>query len=460
MLNYGLVGGGNDYAPLVKGAQLTGFNLAAGTTNSGNFTFNTPSGGSGSYSYSAIVSHIEGSGATLSGSGLGPYSVSNLEDEDVVVVILTITDSVTGQTVDDFHGVAIGDTNVVDLIAGTSLSGQSLAAGTTSSNSFTFNAPTGDTYVTSVAVSHLVGSGATVSGSGLGAYTVNSLEDGDIVLVTATHTGTDGDIVKESFIIYVAATSVTFNTYSTWSALNSASSPSDGDYGLVQQGESAQTMKYIGTFDSVAVNAWLPAGFAERMTGLVTDSSSNKCYFDVPAGDDLSAVTARGWSDSGGTTDVSGYLQIDSTASVESLLFTSNLAAGKELLIYFEATPVAVAGGSGHNGVQIQAKDGSNDIRCTLSENTTVGQYQLLTSGGGREGDEEAVVADDTPTVLWLSDQVGAKLIPYGITSGEYMSMSNTDAFATTTSKEIGPITRSGSGNTIKVARFFAFYVN
>ena len=103
-------GGGGGNPDLVSGGAPTngGQALASGTTSSSAITFNAPTGGSGASTPSAAVAHINGSGATLSGSGLGPYTVNNLEDGDLVTVTCTHTDDGDGQVVEDVAVVGVG----------------------------------------------------------------------------------------------------------------------------------------------------------------------------------------------------------------------------------------------------------------------------------------------------------------------------------------------------------------
>ena len=66
-------GGGNP--DVVPGANPARQDLAAGTV-SAQVTFVAPTGGSGSgFSFGAVLSKPSGSGASLSGSGLGPYGL-------------------------------------------------------------------------------------------------------------------------------------------------------------------------------------------------------------------------------------------------------------------------------------------------------------------------------------------------------------------------------------------------
>lgn len=90
--------------------------LSSGSTASAAITFGTPTGGSGTYSYAATLDKVGGAaGASMSGSGAGPYTVSGLSDGDLTAVRMTITDTVTGQTAD--QAVVVG----VATAAGVSL---------------------------------------------------------------------------------------------------------------------------------------------------------------------------------------------------------------------------------------------------------------------------------------------------------------------------------------------------
>lgn len=102
-------GGGNP--DLVSGGAATNGNqaLAAGTTSSSAITFQAPTGGSGSSTPSVALDQTNGTGATLSGSGLGPYTVSTLEDGDICRVTCTHTDDGDGQVVKDVAVIAVGN---------------------------------------------------------------------------------------------------------------------------------------------------------------------------------------------------------------------------------------------------------------------------------------------------------------------------------------------------------------
>jgi len=99
---------------------------------------------------------------------------------------------------------------------------QAKASGTTSSDGITFTAPTGGSGASTpnVVLTQAVGTGATLSGTGLGAYTVNNLEDGDVVYLTCTHTDDDGDdsqtIVNTCIVSVAAAAGSAFEAIATW----------------------------------------------------------------------------------------------------------------------------------------------------------------------------------------------------------------------------------------------------
>ena len=56
----------------------------AGTTSSTAATFATPTGGSGAFTAAVTIEQVRGTGATKSGSGAGPITINNLEDDDIV----------------------------------------------------------------------------------------------------------------------------------------------------------------------------------------------------------------------------------------------------------------------------------------------------------------------------------------------------------------------------------------
>ncbi len=177
-------------APLVAGADVGNEALPIGSTTSSSFTFNAPTGGSGSYNYAVTLSQLIGTGASLSGTGLGPYQVTGLNDGDVAKVTLTSTDTVTNQQVFNTTTIAVLQAaTFTPLVAGSDPAAQILVAGSTSVN-VTFNAPTGGTgsYSYSVGLEQTLGVGASFSGSGLGPYTVSGLNDGSAVKLTLTAT--------------------------------------------------------------------------------------------------------------------------------------------------------------------------------------------------------------------------------------------------------------------------------
>jgi len=95
-------GGGGGGADLVPGADPTRQDLSPGTP-SADVTFNAPSGGTGTgVSNSVTLNKPAGSPATLGGSGLGPWTVSNMRDGEAYVLIYTATDNGDGQVANNF----------------------------------------------------------------------------------------------------------------------------------------------------------------------------------------------------------------------------------------------------------------------------------------------------------------------------------------------------------------------
>ena len=86
-------GGGNP--PLKPDTDPEDQTLGSGSTTT-SVTFSAANGGSGSSTPSVSIQGTPGSGASLSGSGLGPYTISGLTDGEVINVICEHTDDDTG----------------------------------------------------------------------------------------------------------------------------------------------------------------------------------------------------------------------------------------------------------------------------------------------------------------------------------------------------------------------------
>ena len=211
----GPVGGGTTtpYTPLAPSADPAAQSLSSGTTSSAGVTFNAPTGGSGSYSYSAaLVQHV-GTGAALSGSNLGPYTVSSLEDGDLVSIVLTSTDtgSVT-QTVTNQAQIEVQTAaGYPALVAPTVTQGliQREPSGTTSATVDVGSSSGGSgapyTY-SAVALDKAAGSSAAVSGTVPGALSVTGLADDEAVVLSGTVTDTTtSQVVSWSHTVDVAA---------------------------------------------------------------------------------------------------------------------------------------------------------------------------------------------------------------------------------------------------------------
>jgi hypothetical protein len=182
---------------LVAGATPARQNLAFGST-SANVTFNAFSGGTAPYSYSAALITGTGSTASLSGSGLGPYTVSNLTNGEAVEVVLTATDSGSPAQV---------ATSTAFIYVAASVSA-SLTAPAPSPSAFqnaagvpTLGPVTLGSFSSAVTLASQVGTsdngaspGITYGGSGAGPYDVSltSLRDGVVYRIQTRGTATDG----------------------------------------------------------------------------------------------------------------------------------------------------------------------------------------------------------------------------------------------------------------------------
>ena len=181
---------------------------AAGQT-SATITWAAATGGAGGYTYSAasVVYDSQGASTTASlstsGSGAGATTVSGLVNGQVVAVSRTVTDA-DGATV-TVQGVAAIAAAAATLTPGTAPAGQTLTAGTTSVTIGTWGAPSGGTPAYTYAVTELSGGGTTISGSGLGPYSVAGLSDGQTYAYLLTITDSLGAKGYSVVTIAVAA---------------------------------------------------------------------------------------------------------------------------------------------------------------------------------------------------------------------------------------------------------------
>ncbi len=133
---------------------------------------------------------------------------------------------------------------------------QAKPSGTTSSDAITFQAPTGGSGAStpSVALAHVVGSGAGLTGSGLGPYTATGLADGDVVTVTCTHTDDgDGQVIKDVAVVSVATVAgVAYpDTLLDWSGSSEAFAAGEDTYTI---GGLSATLSYVGTAGPDAIS--------------------------------------------------------------------------------------------------------------------------------------------------------------------------------------------------------------
>lgn len=201
----GLGAGGGGSAASVTPPALTSEAVAAGGSPTAHTfgAFTDPDARITSYA-SAIEAAV--GAVSASGSGLGPYTYSGATDGDSFAHTLTALDASGDPLATAVHAVDVAVPGV--LVAGTPPTSQALASGTTSSGSITWTAPTGGSgsYTLAVALAHVVGSGAALSGSG-NSRTVTGLADGDVVTVTGTWTDDEtGQAVAQTAVVSVAVT--------------------------------------------------------------------------------------------------------------------------------------------------------------------------------------------------------------------------------------------------------------
>ncbi len=178
-----VVGIGAVPAAVIAPAPTSESVSAGGTPAAKTFgAFTDPDGRINSYSY--YLTSIVGSG-TASGSGLGPYTFSGTADGDCYVLMLTAEDLVPDDLAVAVHTIGIGHT------AGGG--GNVLAPSPTTEAVASGNAPSAKTFGAFIDPSSeisaynstlitIAGSG-TLSGTGLGPYTISGHADGDIYVI-------------------------------------------------------------------------------------------------------------------------------------------------------------------------------------------------------------------------------------------------------------------------------------
>jgi hypothetical protein len=186
--------------------------VAAGVT-SATITWATPTGGAGGYTYSSPGIAYDSAGASstvtlsTSGSGAGATVVSGMVNGQTVLLQRTVTDS--DGTVVPVQGAATVAATATAITAGTAPAGQSLAAGTTSATIGTWGAPSGGTAPYTYVVTELGGSGVTISGSGLGPYTVAGLTDGVTYAFLLTISDSAGTPLKGISVVTISVAAST-----------------------------------------------------------------------------------------------------------------------------------------------------------------------------------------------------------------------------------------------------------
>ena len=158
-----------------------------------------------------------------------------------------------------------------------------LAAGTTSVNIGSFTAPSGGTapYTASVALSQSEGSGASLSGTPPGDYTVSSLENLDECLVECTWTDADNNVTFNTCPVSVlAAAAAGLVSLVDWTSTSEAFAGGEGDYTI---GGLSCRLDYRGGVG--------PSAFAMTNGEIVTTiAEGNSAYLRIDLGIDVSKI--------------------------------------------------------------------------------------------------------------------------------------------------------------------------
>ena len=200
--------GTNTLPDLVVPTPTARQDLALNVTTA-NVTVAGFSGGSGNLTYAAVLSKPAGSSASFTGTNLGPFALSGLENGKAYVMLVTATDTTSNQTCVSDAVVSVAGNTAANspLVAGAAPARQDKVTGTTST-AITFAAFSGGSgsVAYSSALSKPASSSASLSGTGLGAYTINGMVDGEgySVKLTATDSG-DNQVAAVSCVVTVAA---------------------------------------------------------------------------------------------------------------------------------------------------------------------------------------------------------------------------------------------------------------
>jgi hypothetical protein len=206
--------------------------VTAGTTSAA-ITWNTPTGGTAPYTYTVAGVVYDSTGASttavLSTVGTpGTTTITGLVNGQTVVVERSVTDS-TGTNVIVQGAVTVAAT-AAGVTPGAAPSAQTLAADSTSATVGTWGAPSGGTGPYTYTLTEISGAGTTLSGSGLGPWTVAGLTNGFTFVFLLTITDSLGAKGYSVTTVSVAASAsewivvdaVDF-TDSNWTALSSTS---------------------------------------------------------------------------------------------------------------------------------------------------------------------------------------------------------------------------------------------
>lgn len=255
------------------------------TAGAASITFNAPSGGTGSYTYSAALSKPGGSSASLSGSGLGAYTFTT-DTTGVYKVTLTITDTA------GFETTAIGVVSLVkDFLPPSPPARQDLTAGTTSAN-VDFGRATGQTTsgTPTAFIDKPVGSSASVSVSDTGTawrIAISSMANAEAYRVGLAFTASDGQVCYQTALVTVAAGAAGWATLVDLDLTNCTTQSglgTDGTYTLVIGGRNVTlvTSHTTGTQGDTVATLTNGVGLVVTHTPTATTPPQNRTFsFDL-----------------------------------------------------------------------------------------------------------------------------------------------------------------------------------
>lgn len=190
---------------------------------------------------------------------------------------------------------------------------------------------------------------------------------------------------------------------------------------------------------------------------LVANAGGDTVVFDGPAGNDVPAMEAAGWTKTGNvTTEVVGgdnVIQFSSSAGAVSLVF-SPASWGDGILFVAEAKLITSTGGDTHNSALIRLADGSRMMDTTL--NRTGGEVGFARTFSTVAGIGSADLGDFERFfgIMHRDDPPGCCLMS---SDGVPFAVAGYADFSTTATDQIFLGAASATGNVWQLRRFMAW---